>query len=158
LPAAWRDDVQREVSPPDRAATAAMALTGARPVEVKGIRVNQDADAVTLTIRGAKVDDSRGVESRTVTLEREELAGTQAGRDLLAWLGNREQRTVTHEGTVEAFAGRVSRAADRAGHSNASAYTYRHQAARDLKSSGMPREEIAERLGHRSDRSQSVYG
>ena len=158
LPASWRDDVQREVSQSDRAAVAAMAITGSRPVEVKGIRVAQNADAVTLTVRGAKVDDARGVESRVVTLELGELAGTQAGRDLLAWLGNREQRTVTHEGTVEAFAGRVSRAADRAGHSHVSAYTYRHQAARDLKSSGTPREEIAERLGHRSDRSQSVYG
>jgi len=158
LPATWRDDVQRETSPPDRAAVAAMALTGCRPVEVKGIRVNQNTDAITLSIRGAKVDDMRGVEARTVTLDRAELVGTQAGRDLLAWLGNREQRTVRHEGTEEAFAGRVSRAAERAGHSEVSAYSYRHQAARDLKSSGTPSEEIAERLGHRSDRSQSVYG
>lgn len=158
LSADWRDAVQREAPERDRAAFAVMALTGARPAEVRGVRVRQEGDAVTLTIQGAKVDDARGVDMRTLGYVRDELTTTQAGRDLLAWLGNREQRTVAHDGSVEAFRERVGRAADRAGLSQVSAYTYRHAAARDMKNEGVPREEIAERLGHRSERSQSVYG
>lgn len=158
LHADWREAVQREAPAQDRAAFAVLALTGSRPVEVRGARVRQDGDTVTLTIRGAKLDDTRGVDVRTLSYARDELTGTQAGRDLLDWLGNREQRTVAHEGTVEAFRERVSRAADRAGLSQVSAYTYRHAAAREMKNEGASREEIAERLGHRSERSQSVYG
>jgi integrase len=158
LPSDWRDSVQREARPDDRAALAAMALTGARPAEVRGIRVRADADSITLTVRGAKVDDARGVAVRTVSIDRADLAETEAGRDILGWLGEREQRTVAHSGNVEAFRERVSRAADRAGMPQVSAYTYRHATARDLRAEGLPRAEIAERLGHRSDRSQSTYG
>ncbi|PQV45824.1 site-specific integrase [Paraburkholderia sp. BL21I4N1] len=159
LPDDWRDTVQREVRDKDKVGVAVMALTGCRPAEVRGVRVRQDADGtVSLTVRGAKVDEARGIESRTVIFDRDELAKVQAGRDLMDWVGSREQRTVSHPGTVEAFCERVSRAADRAGLHQVSAYTYRHASARDLKSAGTPRGEIAERLGHRSDRSQSVYG
>ncbi|EKS9884144.1 site-specific integrase [Burkholderia pyrrocinia] len=158
LRADWREAVQREAPTQDRAAFAVLALTGSRPSEIRGVRVRQDGDTVTLTIRGAKVDDARGVDLRTLGYSRDELTSTQAGRDLLDWLGHREQRTVAHEGTVEAFRERVSRAADRAGLSQVSAYTYRHAAAREMKNEGASREEIAERLGHRSERSQSVYG
>ncbi|MFM0301070.1 site-specific integrase [Paraburkholderia sediminicola] len=158
LPDDWRDAVQREAPERDRAAFAVISLTGARPAEVRGTKVRQAGDSVTLTIRGAKVDESRGVDVRTLAFSRDELAGTQAGRDLTDWLGARGQRTVAHEGSVEAFRERVSRAADRAGLPQVSAYTYRHAFARDLKNDGVSREEIAERMGHRSDRSQSVYG
>lgn len=158
LPADWRDAVQREASERDRAAFATLALTGARPAEVRGVRVRQEGETVMLTIQGAKVDDARGVSVRTVSYERSELEGTRAGRDLLEWLGNRDQRTVAHQGTVSAFRERVSRAADRAGLPEVSGYTYRHAAAREMKNDGTSREEIAQRLGHRSERSQSVYG
>jgi integrase len=158
LPVDWRDAVQREAPERDRAAFAVMALSGARPAEVRGTKVRLDGDTVTLVIRGAKFDEMRGVQERTLRFEREELAGTQAGRDLQSWLGAREQRTVAHDGSVEAFRERVGRAADRAGLPQVSAYTYRHAAARDMKNEGVSREEIAERLGHRSARSQAVYG
>lgn len=154
----WRDAVQREAREHDRAPLAAMSLTGCRPAEVRGVRVRQDADTITLTVRGAKVDDDRGIEVRTVAFDHADLAQTQAGRDLLAWLGNRAERTIAHRGDVAAFRERVRRAADRAGLPHVSAYTYRHATARDLKSAGLDRAEIAERLGHRSNRSQSVYG
>lgn len=158
LPAGWRDDVQRAASEADRPALAAMSLTGCRPAETKGIRVNQDADTLTLTVRGAKVDEARGVESRETTFDKTDLANSQAGRDLLAWLGSRQQRTVAHSGDEGAFAERIGSACERAGHAQASAYSFRHQAARDLRLIGANREELAARLGHRSERSQSVYG
>lgn len=158
LPDDWRDALQRAAPDRDRAAFAVMALTGARPAEVRGTKVRQHGDTVTLTIRGAKVDDARGIDVRTLTFTRDELAASQAGRDLSDWLGAREQRTVTHTGSVEAFRERVGRAADRASLPQVSAYTYRHSAARDMKNEGISREAIAERLGHRSERSQSVYG
>lgn len=159
LPPDWRDAVQREINVPDRAALAAIALTGCRPIEVRGIRVRQASDEyLTLTIRGAKLGDERGIETRSNHLGRTELTKTQAGRDLLNWLGTREQRTIAYPGSVEAFRERVSRAADRARLPHVSTYTYRHAIARELKDSGLNRTEIAERLGHRSKRSQSVYG
>lgn len=158
LPDDWRDAVQREAPERDRAAFAVMALTGARPAEVRGTKIRQDGDSVKFTIRGAKFDTMRGLDVRTVTITRDELADTQAGRDLSDWLGTRGQRTVTHAGSVESFRERVGRAADRAGMPQVSAYTYRHAAARDLKNNGIERQEIAARLGHRSERSQSVYG
>lgn len=158
LPTNWRDSVAREANESDRPALAALALTGCRPAEVRGIRVRQDENNITLTIRSAKFDADRGIESRTIAIERDSIGDTQSGRDLQLWLGNREQRTVAYPGSVEAFRERIGNAADRAGLSEVSAYTYRHAAARDLKTAGVERLEIANRLGHRSDQSQSVYG
>lgn len=158
LPFGWRDDVQREAVPADRPAVAAMSLTGCRPAEVRGIRVTQDSDSVTFSIRGAKVDDARGVESREITLSKSDLATSQAGRDLAEWLGSRSVRTITHSGGADNFAERTGRACERAGHPAASAYSFRHQTARDLRLAGADHEAIAARLGHRSDRSQRDYG
>ncbi|WP_080431957.1 tyrosine-type recombinase/integrase [Burkholderia ubonensis] len=158
LPPDWRDAVQREARDHDRPALAALSFTGCRPAEVRGIRVRQDDESITLTIKGAKVDQDRGIESRSITFDRADLDSTQAGRDLADWLGNREQRTIAYPGSVEAFRERISRAAGRAGLPNVSTYTYRHAAARELKTAGASRAEIADRLGHRSERSQAVYG
>lgn len=158
LPDDWRDRVQSEVRQEDRAPLAVLALSGCRPAEVKGVKVRQDVDSISLEIQGAKFDEDRGIASRSLTFEKSDLAKSQAGRDLTAWLGGRQVRTISHGGTVEAFRERVSRAAARAGLDQVSAYSYRHAEARHLKNSGTDRGEIANRLGHRSDRSQSVYG
>lgn len=158
LPGDWQDRVQREVRDHDKPAVAAMALTGCRPAEVRGIRVRQDDEQVQFEIKGAKVDGERGVKMRVVTLDRAELEQSQAGQDILSWLGNRDCRTVAHEGSVEAFRERVARAGDRAGLEQVTAYTFRHAEARELKQAGTDKNEIAARLGHRSERSQSCYG
>lgn len=158
LPENWRDDVQHAARDYDRAPLAVMSISGCRPAEVAGVKVRQDDDRVTLEIKGAKHDEDRGIKIRILSIEKSALERSQAGRDIQAWLGNREGRTVVHRGSVEAFRERVSRAADRAGYDNVTAYTFRHAEARDLKNSDVPREEIASRLGHRSERSQSVYG
>ena len=158
LPDEWRDAVQEQARPADKPALATMSLSGCRPAETRGIKVRQSENEITMEIRGAKTDDERGMKTRTLTFEKSELDNSQAGRDLLDWLGNRECRTVAYEGSVAAFRERVSRAADRAGYEQVSAYSFRHAEARELKESGADREEIASRLGHRSERSQSVYG
>lgn len=158
LPDNWRDSLQAEVRDYDRPAVAAMALTGCRPAEVSGIKVRQRDENITFEIRGAKVDADRGVKSRTISIEKSELEQSQAGQDLQDWLGNRECRTVSHRGDVAAFRERVARAADRADLGQVSSYTFRHSEARELRNSGESREEIANRLGHRSERSQSTYG
>lgn len=158
LPADWRDRVQAEARDHDKPAVAVLALTGCRPAELRGIKVRQDDENLTLEIRGAKVDDDRGIKARSVTITKTELDQSQAGRDLADWLGKRDCRTITHQGNVAAFRERVARAADRAGLEQVSSYTYRHAEARDLRQASIDREEIAQRLGHRSERSQSVYG
>lgn len=158
LPTDWRDRVQAQVPNADRPAVAAMALTGCRPAELRGIKVRQEHERITFEISGAKVDDDRGIKIRTLTLDKPALEQSQVGRDLAAWLGSRECRTITYQGNVEAFRERVARAANRAGLAQVSAYSYRHAEARELKKAGVDRENIAQRLGHRSERSQSVYG
>ncbi|HJW24579.1 MAG TPA: hypothetical protein VJ576_06745 [Rhodocyclaceae bacterium] len=158
LPDDWRDRVQLEVRPQDRAAMAALSLTGCRPAECDGIRARRNGDQIVLTIRGAKVDEERGIKSRSIIVERHDLESTQAGRDLQEWMGQRQARAISVQGTTGAFRERVARAADRAGLPSVSCYTYRHAEARRLKAANIDRPEIAQRLGHRSDRSQSVYG
>jgi integrase len=158
LPADWRDRVQAELRDGDRAAVAVMSLSGARPAELRGVKVRQNDDTVAMTIGGAKFDAERGVKSRTLEFSRDELAQTQAGRDLSDWLGNRPVRTVAYEGSLSAFRERVARAADRADLQDVSGYSFRHAQARELKQAGTDRDEIARCLGHRSERSQSVYG
>lgn len=158
LPADWRDDVQVAASDRDKPHLAALSLSGCRPAELKGLKVRQDDELIYLDIKGAKVDAERGIKHRTVTLDKATLAETQAGRDLSDWLGNREVRTLPANGTTDAFCSRVSRAADRAGHGQASAYTFRHQTARDLREAGTNAADRAAALGHRSKDSQSRYG
>lgn len=158
LPENWLDDVQHAARDYDRAPLAVMSISGCRPAEVAGVKVRQDDDRVTLEIKGAKLDEDRGIKVRILSFEKSEFEKSQAGHDIREWLGNRECRTVALRGSVGAFRERVSRAADRAGYDNVTAYTFRHAEARDLKNSDVPREEIANRLGHRSERSQSVYG
>jgi integrase len=158
LPDDWMDKVQAEVRAQDKPAVAAMAITGCRPAECDGIKVRQRTEVITFSVRGAKLDEDRGIAVRQISVSRDELQKTQAGRDIADWLGNRPVRTITVRSSTEAFCERVSRAADRAEISQVSAYTYRHHEARTLKQSGMDRSEIATRLGHRSDRSQSAYG
>lgn len=159
LPDGWRDRVQNEVLDKDKAAVSCMSLAGCRPSECKGIKVRQSEDTITLTIKGAKFDENRGIKSREITFDKSQLDQTKAGQDLQKWLGDRPCRTVsTGGGGVEAFRERVNNAADRAGLEQVSAYSFRHAAARDLREQGKTPDEIADRLGHRAKVSQSVYG
>jgi integrase len=159
LPQDWRDRVQNELARGDKAAGAVMSLTGCRPAEARGIKVTQnDEGDVTLAIKGAKFNEFRGVESREITISRADLEKTQAGRDLSEWLSNCEQRTTSYTGDLSAFRARVNLAFDRAELTGASAYTFRHAQAAELREAGASLSEIAERLGHRSLNSQSKYG
>lgn len=158
LPTDWKDRMQRAARTSDRPALSTMALTGCRPVEVRGIKVRQDEDRLTITIKGAKVDDARGVAVREVTFDKTELAQTVAGRQLQAWLGKRSVRTVSYQGSCEALRDRVARTAERAGLEDVTSYSYRHAAARELRANGASHAELAVRLGHRAERSQRNYG
>ncbi len=113
---------------------------------------------MTLVIRGAKVDEVRGVKVREITINKVELAHSQAGRDLQAWLGERPVRTVAYSGSCEALRDRTARVATRAGLSHVTGYTYRHAEARDLRACGATGAEVTARLGHRAERSQRRYG
>lgn len=161
LPPGWGDELQRELNSFDRAPGAVMSLTGARPAEISGVRVRQSADrqSIEFIIRSAKYEaDRRGIEQRTVSFGKQELEQSAPGRDVLEFLGNREQRTIAVQGTSDAFRQRYARAAARAGLVDASAYTARHATAKDLRASGEGRTEIARQLGHRTDRAQKTYG
>lgn len=158
LPPDWRERLQAELPVFDRAPGAVMSITGCRPSELQGARVRTDGKKIFIVIKGAKTDDVRGVSQRTLSYDRAELATTPHGRDILQFLGEREQRTIAIQGSADAFRQRYARAAERAGLVDAAAYTARHASARELRAEGTSQAEIAQRLGHRRERSQRVYG
>ena len=160
LPRDWKDKVHAQVNEKDKAAAAIMQLTGCRPIEARGVKVRQDADksTVRVEIKGAKVDQDRVIPSRIVEFERDDLEKSQAGQDVLKWLGERQCRTTTTAGTLESFRERVNSAFDRADCSIGSCYSFRHEKATELRESGSSPAQIAATLGQRSEASQSVYG
>ena len=160
LPQGWKDKVQNQINEKDRPAAAVMSITGCRPAESKGVKVRQSDDKTTISveIKGAKVDQDRGIKSRIVEFDREELEKSQAGKDVLDWLGDRQCRTTTHAGSLESFRERVNSAFDRAGCEQGSCYSFRHEKATELREQGLKPEQIAAQLGQRSSASQSVYG
>ena len=160
LPGDWKDKVQLQINETDKAAAGVMSLTGCRPAESKGVKVRQSEDKSTISIeiKGAKVDQDRGIKSRIVEFERAELEETQAGRDLINWLGDRQCRTTTYPGTLSSFRERVNSAFARAECSQGSCYSFRHSKATEMREIGASPSEIAHQLGQRSQTSQSVYG
>ena len=164
-PADWRGKVWAEVSPRDKDAVAVLALTGARPSEIeKGVRVDKLAGGdLKFTIKGAKVDDLRGQQTRTITVSKADAERSVEGRHLSSELREGQGRTV-QIGSASALSQRISRAGDRAGltsdgQRNVSSYDYRHAFASRLKDDPtVSREELAAALGHSTERSQEAYG
>lgn len=158
----WRERVWEQVRGKDKNAVATLALSGARPAELKnGITVTRTREGVRFDISGAKVDEAtgRGQEKRSVSVTKEALEKSPEGQHLLSELPRTgDTRTVTIEGSPEALSGRLGRAGERAGEQHVSAYDYRHAFADRAKADGADRGELAAALGHRAEASQAAYG
>lgn len=159
-PANWRDQVFAQAAPRDRDALAALQHTGARPAEMaKGVRVSRTPDGgAKFVISGAKSDDLRGFDSRSISVSRDTLEQSAGGRHLLQKLDEKGHAFVRPEGKNDAFSQRVAAAGERAGMSEISAYSYRNEFKSDLERSGADKQTIAQALGHRQVRSQAAYG
>ncbi len=133
---------------------ACFALFGIRPAElVKGVELSVQGDGLRLIVKGAKVDATRGQQSRELDIMPTALGQSELAVKML--------RAVALEsgGRLQASDSDIVavRRAMRAVQDGLSPYAYRHARASDAKAAH-GREEVAAWLGHATDRTQSPYG
>lgn len=143
-----------------------LKLTGCRPNEIKkGIVVSiTDDNCLKFIIRGSKLNlkQNRGMFMRKINIKLDEndkyksflknyIKSTSEN-------GKSTTLTITSEKSFSGYISKISKRLWPRKTYHASAYSFRHQAATDLKNSGMEEVEIAQFLGHASTRSQESYG
>lgn len=155
--ASWQARVYDAATPTMRPAIAVMWATGARPAEIeKGVDLKRVGNAFQVRIPGAKVNEAKraGQPVRVLLIK----SDTPAGRALAEVLGDAESMTIQRK------AARIGK--DFSDHIrprlpasyDVSAYSFRHQAAANLKADLGDAAKVAAAMGHRSTRSQQRYG
>lgn len=148
LPDDWREQVLSAMSKSKfRDGVSVLSLVGCRLSELKnGVVVDVSSDSVSITISGAKIDEKRGIGQleRTMTFKASDpiVAGLKSG-------------VVKIDGRISES---ISRHAEKLGFKGVTGYSFRHQTASDLKSSGYSQRSIACALGHQALKSQEGYG
>jgi integrase len=149
------------VASPWQDQVAVMALTGCRPQEVFGVKIELNADgALVFLIQGAKVDDHKGQPWRRLTVNAERPEFTH----LVERIGRAGSMTLPAHAELADPADALCSAVRRAGaqalgeETGFSAYVYRHAMAADLKADKLDREDIALALGHSVTETSSLYG
>lgn len=164
LPDDWREQLAARL-PNWRQAYLVAAVTGCRPAELaKGVELRVREGQLQASIIGAKVGEYAGQPLRSMrwTLPNasplvEQLAEAvlaNAG-ELTVSLGNRNTNP------ARAFSDAIREAAKRAWPGrklSITAYSLRHAAASDLKSSGLGETAVSQALGHASLSTKSTYG
>ena len=153
----WQARVYETATEAQRPAIAVLWATGCRPAELeRGVDVLIDkAKGLCVRIPGAKVNDAKsaGQPVRILTINK----NSQAGRALLAVLGDEQRVQVQRKATritKDLLAIRPKLPAGWV----VSAYSFRHQAAANMKADLGNAEKVAAAMGHRSTRSQQHYG
>jgi hypothetical protein len=134
-------------------AICVLAASGCRPAELEHgveVRPNSRGDALIFIIRGAKVTEHNGHETRILTVSLDNPLCT------LVPLGITYAKAKALNDAMRPIARKVF--PKRAPEIQVSPYSFRHAAAGDFKSSGLSRETVAAALGHRSTRTQAIYG
>lgn len=154
----WQAKVYDKASDAQKPAIAVLWATGCRPAELQhGVDVFIDKDNKTLCVRipGAKVNDAKasGQPVRVLAINK----NSQAGRALLAVLGDKQRVQVQRKATRITKDFLAIRPKLPAGWV-VSAYSFRHQAAANLKADLKDAGKVAAAMGHRSTRSQQHYG
>lgn len=143
-----------------------LKLTGCRPNELKkGILVSVTEDnCLKFIIRGSKLNlkQNRGMVMRKIQIK---LSESDKYKTFLenyikstSENGKSTTITITSENSFSGYISKISKRLWPRKTYHASAYSFRHQVASDLKNSGMDEVEIAQFLGHASTRSQESYG
>jgi len=159
----WPREIYKEMPQQHRLPIALLNLTGMRPAELKnGVRIDLDSttDLLTVTIRGAKVNEVSGQPERKLTfsgndiwvLTISEILNERLCSELHFKLGCSYQ--ALHQSHQRA----VKRAMGAKWSEKISLYSYRHAFGAALKADGYSKEHIALAMGHRNDRSQGYYG
>ncbi|WP_162799111.1 site-specific integrase [Paracoccus indicus] len=153
----WQAKVYDAATETMRPAIAVMWATGARPAEIgMGVDIERVKGGLRVRIPGAKVNDAKGSGQKVrVLLVNED---TPAGRALAESLGDASKITVKRK------AARITK--DFTDHIRprlpasyqVSAYSFRHQAAANMKADLGDAEKVASAMGHRTTRSQQHYG
>ena len=124
-----------------------LGLVGCRLSELKnGVVVSVDGESVSITIAGSKIDQKRGIGQveRTIIFKASDplVSGLKSG-------------VVKVDGRISES---IARHAEDLGFTGVTGYSFRHQVASDLKSSGYSQRSIACALGHQAMKSQEGYG
>ncbi len=161
LPADWRVLLLARLKPIDWLPAAVLVLTGCRPAELrKGVHVRRVGASLEFTIQGAKVSDLTGAgqPERILLINAKAILGEEINELLLKKISLEGGEMVIQDtGQNRSFEKRLSRAANRAGLSGISAYSFRHQFSADLKGEAEP-DQVSLALGHVSRKSRKHYG
>lgn len=153
----WEQKLFEKMSEKHKNALAVSLLSGCRPAEIEaGIQVKKDESGnLILTIRGAKLSEIRGQETRVLSISPDHFAA----KHLLAQLENAPELTVSSNAKCLSDATRQAgkRAFPRL-KIGVSPYSIRHAVASELKASGVAADAVAMTLGHAATASQSAYG
>lgn len=153
-PASWQRIVFNAADAHQKPALAVLWATGCRPAEIEmGVDLERTTDGIIIRIPGAKVSETKGQPMRSVLID----PGSEAGKALLDVMGAETSMTVqrTAKQVANDFTKHLKK---RAGMPQVSAYSFRHQAASDLKAGEADPVKVAEALGHASVHTQKHYG
>ena len=157
LPADWREQIVSRMSK-YRIAVLIQAVTGCRPAELqRGVALSIQDGVLVAEIMGVKVKGNAGQPWRRLSWP------VDSDVNLVAMLVSEVRKGLT-VGTIQdekAYAGAVRAAGMRAWpkrKKSLSPYCFRHQAAADMKASGVQDGDISAALGHCSDVAKSYYG
>ena len=156
LPASWQKTLIDEVQKKDRTALLVEAVTGCRPTElVAGVKVMVSDTHISITIAGAKVSETSGQPSRTLTYD----IATGLVQSLSRRLGIGEH--IVKVDDARRFSTSIRDAGKRAFPAlrrTLTPYCLRHQVASDLKASKLSSDDVSKSLGHCSDKTATRYG
>lgn len=151
---AWQRIAYDAATKVQRPAVLILWATGCRPAEIeRGVTVRRADDGrLFVDIPGAKVTAQTGQPHRTIAIDPE----SEPGRILSMMLGQRKGANVSRK--AKRIAADFVDIRERSGLHSVSAYSYRHQAASDMKARQDDPTKIAQALGHASERTQARYG
>ncbi len=158
----WQAQVYAAATVAQKAAVAVLWASGARPdeiergVEVKWVKRN-DTDAeefyLMVTIKGAKITEASGQEIRQIVIDPSSAVG-QALEDQMG-----EDTSIIVKRGAKRLNNDFAKIREKTG-LKTSPYSLRHQFSANLKAEFGPdrADEIAQAMGHATDRSQGRYG
>jgi len=161
LPLGWRDKIfkaARDKRSKHTLAIAVMICSGCRPKELeKGINIqlNEKTGEIKFLITSAKRKNET-VEIRQFTLKNDSLAFRYLVSQLNLHQGNIQLRDVKYKAASTEI-NRLSKVALKLKKEQVSAYCFRHAFAGDLHAAQSTRTEIAQCLGHATDKTQAYY-
>ncbi len=165
LPMDWRAQILAVLPTAHRLPFAVQALSGARTAElVMGVEVQLCEGGIEITIAGAKLHKQNGQPRRQVVIRnRSDDPAFTALLDAAQTTAS-EPLSVAITTHIETYRKAIRNAGlrlfgrGRGTSKYITPYMVRHQFASDLKASGKEPVSVAEALGHRSSRTQELYG